>query len=154
MEVISRQGRRSDNLVAVLARRLRADGDQRVASPWWLEAARIFAHYEVEGGVIVDVGGRRRDGYGAEGIALVVAAVEDDGDGDAATVGARGGRVVEGWASELSSPPSFEGGSEAASPNDPSSPPRVGAQGGRRRAHRGRWRRAVRWRRLRPRSAA
>jgi len=29
--------------------------------------------------------------------------------GDAATVGARGGRVVQCWAPELSSPPSFEG---------------------------------------------
>src|SRR5215212_11900461 len=114
MEVISRQGRRTDNLVAVLARRLRADGDQRVDRPWWLEAARIFAHYEVEGGVVVDVGGRRRDGYGAVvGVPFVIAAIEDGGHGDAATVGVRGGRVVEGRAPELSSPPSgrpsFEG---------------------------------------------
>jgi hypothetical protein len=103
-----RQGHRSDNLVVVLARRLRADGDQRMDRPWWLEAARNVAHYEVEGGVVVDVGGRRHDGYGAVGVA-VVAAVEDDGRGDAATVGVRGGRVLEGWAPELSSPPSFEG---------------------------------------------
>ena len=133
MEAIPRQGRRSDNPddpVAVLARRRPADGDQRVDRPSWLEAARVFARYEVEGGVVVDVGGRRRDGYGAVSVALVVAAVEDDGHCDAATVGARGGRVVECWSPEPSSPSSFEGLSEAASPNDPSSLLEVGAQGG------------------------
>jgi hypothetical protein len=60
-------------------------------SPWQLEAARIFAHYEVEGDVVTDVGSRWRDGYGAVGVALVVAAVEDDGHGDAATVGSVAG---------------------------------------------------------------
>ena len=63
------------------------------------EPACVFAaHDEVAGGGVVYVGSGRSDGHGALGVALVVAAVKDDGHGYAASVGAGGGHFVEGQA--------------------------------------------------------
>jgi hypothetical protein len=63
------------------------------------EPARVFAaHDEVAGGGVVYVGPWRSDGHSALGVALVVAAVKDDGHGYAAAVGVGGGHLVEGQA--------------------------------------------------------
>jgi hypothetical protein len=64
------------------------------------EPARGFAaHDEVEGGGVVYVGSWRSDGHGALlGVALVVAALKDDGHDRAEAVGVGGGHVEEGQA--------------------------------------------------------
>jgi hypothetical protein len=64
------------------------------------EPARGFAaHDEVEGVVVVYFGSWRSDGHGAlVGVALVVAALKDEGHDRTAAVGVGVGHVVEGQA--------------------------------------------------------